>query len=357
MRKILRLAAAVSSLTTAIRRVKAASRTDYINNAINATNVLIESWWDSSNGLFQDLWWQTPSVLTTLADLTVLDPDTFLDTSKYFFQTSLEAAAAANGGTFLDDFYDDEGWWAMAWIKVYDITQNDTYLNTARDIFSDMVKGANATCGGHWWDKEDDANTAIANELYLAVAASLANRSPDEKAYYEGIAVDQANWFLSSGLINENNTIYDGLDLSDCQPMGLVYTYNQGVTIGGLIELHKLTSNQTYLDVASKIAHGTLDNLCGVNGILIEPGYPGALDITSAMFKGVFARNLAYLQAVAGDDAYVTFLQQNADAIWTLDREDDGQLGPNWQGPYFAASASSQGSAMGCLVGAAAVSS
>ena len=35
-------------------------------------------------------------------------------------------------------YYDDEGWWALAWIAVYDVTRNQTYLNTAESIFEDM---------------------------------------------------------------------------------------------------------------------------------------------------------------------------------------------------------------------------
>ena len=163
------------------------------------------------------------------------------------------------------------------------------------------------------------------------------------------------NWFLSSGLINENNTVNDSLNLTDCNPTGTVFTYNQGVILGALVEMNRLTSNQSYLDIATKIAHGTIDHLCDSNEILTESGYPGPLDLVSAQFKGVFVRNLAHLQSSAPDDAYVSFLQKNADTIWSQDQQ-DGRLGPDWQGPYFDASAPSQSSALDCLIAAAAVS-
>ena len=352
---ILEVAATVLLTTTCLPFAQAASRNHYINHALNATNVLNRDWYDRSNGQWQDLWWNSANMITTLADLTELDTNSFLPVSTYYFRTTFAAAQASNGGSFINDFYDDEGWWAMAWIKVYDITQNSTYLDAAKDIFDDMENGADATCGGHWWSKDNDANTAIGNELYLSVAASLANRVADQKAYYEDIATKEVDWFLNSGLINENNTINDGLDLSDCAPTGTVYTYNQGVILGALIEMNKLTSNQSYLETASSIAHGAIDHLTDSNGILTEPGYPGPPDTTGSQFKGVFARNLAVLQSVAADDAYVSFLQKNADAIWSEDRENGGMLGPDWQGPYFDASAASQSSAIDCLIGAAAV--
>lgn len=347
--------AAVLLAAVSFPYVQSASRPDYINNARVGINRLNTEWYDSSNGLWQNMWWNSANMLTTLGDFAALDPDQYLADLDYYFETTLVAAAASNGGTFINDYYDDEGWWAMAWIKAYDLTRNSTYLGEAQDIFSDMVKGDDATCGGHWWSKQNDANTAIGNELYLAVAASLANRVSNSSEYAE-IADREVEWFLNSGMINDNNTVNDGLNLTTCGVIGPTLTYNSGVILGALVEMHILTANQTYLDIASNIAHGAMRTLVDSEGILTEIGYPAPPDPTAAQFKGVFARNLAYLQSVAADDAYVSFLQKNADSLWKTDRQENSLLGPFWQGPYVNASAASQSSALDCLVGAAAVS-
>ena len=161
----------ISSLTVLLSiaipfpNVLAASRSDYINNALAGINTLNSQWYDTSDGLWQDMWWNSANMITTLADFVTLDPDQYLSQLNSYFETTLVAAPASNGGTFINDYYDDEGWWAMAWIKLYDLTQNSTYLEAAQDIFSDMVKGDGATCGGHWWSKDNDANTAICNGL------------------------------------------------------------------------------------------------------------------------------------------------------------------------------------------------
>ena len=60
-------------------------------------------------------------------------------------------------------------------------------------------------------------------------------------------------------------------------------------------------------------------------------------------------------------DVFVDFFKTNADSIWAKDRNTtDGQLGPNWQGPFYdesvakAAGADMPGhnSATSCLLGA-----
>ena len=100
------------------------------------------------------------------------------------------AAAATFARIYLTNFinpsgyYDDEGWWALAWLKAYDLTNDDKYLNMAVTIFNDMTNGWDRICnGGIYWAK-NHANTkgntpyknAIANELFLAVGAGLYRR-------------------------------------------------------------------------------------------------------------------------------------------------------------------------------------
>ena len=171
------------------------------------------------------------------------------------------------------------------------------------------------------WDKEHTQDNAINNELFVDVAASLGNRVLDNQQYYTQYAVDNANWLLGAGLLSENNTFHDGFDLLDCSTEGTVFTYNQGVIIGGLVELSKLTGNSSWLDSAASIAHGAVTTLVDSNGILTETGSYPTNDPTADMFKGVLARNLVYLHAARPDDSYVTLLTKSAISIWQNDCE------------------------------------
>jgi predicted alpha-1,6-mannanase (GH76 family) len=211
-----------------------------------------------------------------------------------------------------------------------------------------MTGGHNTPCnGGIWWDKARTYISAISNELFLSVAAHLANRVGDgDKQEYLDWATAEWEWFSQSGTFinNENNTINDGLDTATCQNNGKwVFTYNQGVVLGGLAELAKATGDGSYTDAAKKIVEGAMKQLTE-DGILKEVE-SGTLDEQSAQFKGVFVRGLAALNEQAPQAEYADFLRKNADSMWSRDKNEEGVLGPNWagdeQGQYISTSHSS----------------
>lgn len=57
--------------------------------------------------------------------------------SQYLAAVSNTFSVNAGSG-FLNNYYDDEGWWALAWIAAYDGTGNAQYLNMSQQIFADM---------------------------------------------------------------------------------------------------------------------------------------------------------------------------------------------------------------------------
>lgn len=68
---------------------------------------------------------------------------------------------------FLNGFYDDEGWWALAWIDAYDLTATEDYLSTAMSIWDDIDQTAiGEPCGGTggiWWDRKHSYIATISN--------------------------------------------------------------------------------------------------------------------------------------------------------------------------------------------------
>jgi predicted alpha-1,6-mannanase (GH76 family) len=266
---------------------------------------------------------------------------------------------------WLDGYYDDDLWWALAWINAYDVTFNPTYLDLAEDIFIAVSHTWGTYCsnGGIYWSWEKKYVNAIANELFLSTAAHLANRVQrgKKRAVYRYWAEKSLDWFMDSGMINNNGTINDGLT-EDCENNNkTTWSYNQGVILGGLVELHRAatTPNPLHLTLAYTLAQAALIALSDGNGVIhdeCEPDCGG----DGAQFKGIFMRNLVKLNSVVQDDMFANAIRKNAASIWEWDTKltSDGLpvFSVNWAGPWISpANASMQSSAMDALVAAVVV--
>lgn len=201
--------------------------------------------------------------------------------------------------------------------------------------------------GGLWWNKAHSYKNAIPNELFLLAAIRLHQRTPGDggAGSYFYWATNEWVWFQASGMINSSDLINDGL--SGCQNNGeTTWTYNQGVILGGLTDLYKVTGNATYLTEAELIANAAVAALVNGGGVLAEPCEPDNCGGDGPQFKGIFVRYLAYLYDVNRSRAYYNFLYDNAHAVWFNDRNGYNQLGLIWNGPWDADDAARQSSAL-----------
>jgi predicted alpha-1,6-mannanase (GH76 family) len=290
---------------------------------------------------------------------------------------------------FINGYYDDEGWWALAWIGAYDLTGDEDYLTAAGAIFQDMTGAWDDLWGGGiYWGKYNGQpdragasavphgwtgpyKNAIANALFIAVAAALSvrysKRDPAGTGHADYLrwALRGWKWFSSPhpdgvAMINEANLVNDSPDNRGVnENTEAIWSYNQGVILGGLADLTELTGDETYLGWAQKIADTFIsspvhvvprsaarpcsppDQSGVIDGILHEyndcdaggAGVPrDAPDIGTAVFKGIFIRNLARLCLRTQKASYRQFILANARAALghTNARH---QFGCNWAAP------------------------
>ena len=253
---------------------------------------------------------------------------------------------------FLNRYYDDEGWWALTWISAYDLTGNRAYLGQARDIFADMTGGWDGTCGGGiWWSKARGYKNAIANEIFLQVAVALHARTPGDTAY-AGWARREWAWFQGTGMLTRSHLVIDGL--AGCKPdlSSPTWTYNQGMLIGGLVALARMSGSAAPLATAERIADAVVDSpALSPGGILRDPCEPSSCDQDEPLFKGIFMTNLKLLadQADRASQAvYRAYLRRNAVTVWSHDRRGD-EFGLRWSGPFDSPGTARQTSALDLL--------
>ncbi len=79
-----------------------------------------------------------------------------------------------NASQFRNEYLDDSGWWALAWLAFYERTREPKYLGTAISIHEHMASGWRQD-GGISWALEPDKRgaNAITNSLFVVLSARL----------------------------------------------------------------------------------------------------------------------------------------------------------------------------------------
>lgn len=314
------------------------------------------AWWPSS-------WWNSAVAVTTLMDYQERTGrteyswiiDRTFTVNKGVFPAGVKSSDAIEGN-FISRAIDDTEWWAIAWIQAYDLTGDRKYLDMAVTI-ANYVQGFwdTSTCnGGVWWDRERTYKNAITNGLYVRMTAALHNRLPGDTLWLQR-ATTGWNWFKASGMINSSNLVNDGLTNACSNNGQTVWTYNQGLAIGGALELWRATNDPALLTTARQLADAAIASpTLSPNGILTEAcdTGSGSCDDNAKQFKGIFMRYLMDVADTTGAASYRTYAQRQSDSIWTSNRDSLNRLGQRWsgQGTPNAKDWRTQASALGGLL-------
>ncbi len=188
-----------------------------------------------------DPWWLSGVALTGVIDyMRKTGTADYLDQVKTIIREQRKAWPDG-GGDFRADSTDDTGWWALAMVRMYDLTGDRAFLDISVEDEAYMYKyWTTSPCGGGMYVdiKAKTYKNAIANQLYMKLAASLHNRFTNDTMYLSR-AKTAWSWLQGSGMINSENLFNDGLAMDSdgtCFNNHLpVWTYNQGVILGALV--------------------------------------------------------------------------------------------------------------------------
>src|SRR5258707_2974729 len=124
-------------------------------------------------------WWNNANILEAVIDYASLTKTNTYD--ERVIANTFDINKFANELNGRDNFcshryYDDQLWWALTWIKAYDLTRHKEYLDMAVTIFKDAKPACDTDCGGGiWWERihETSYKNTITNELFLTAAPPL----------------------------------------------------------------------------------------------------------------------------------------------------------------------------------------
>ncbi|HEY8455957.1 MAG TPA: glycoside hydrolase family 76 protein [Actinopolymorphaceae bacterium] len=298
--------------------------------------------YDQETGLWKTTgWWNSANALTAVIDYMLITGDR---SYEWIIANTYDKNIDAQGGNFTNDYIDDTGWWALAWIRAYDLTGDQRYLETAKFDADYMWSSRDDVCGGGLvWNINQRYKNAVTNELFIKVAASLHNRIPGDAIYLDR-ALEIWQWFQNSGMINSENLINDGLDGTTCQNNGgTTWSYNQGIILGALTELAAATGDAGYLAQARTLADASSTSaFLNPGGVLREPCEHDGCGADGPTFKGVYVRNLGELNAALPNHPYQPYLQRQAHVSYVKDRNRFDQYGLHWAGPIAFLGAATQ---------------
>ena len=307
-----------------------------------AADVLMSSY-DPDKAWFPSSWWNSAVALQTIGDYMqrtgdrryVGQLDNTFEKDKGVFPPGVLSGDPLLGN-FTSRAIDDSEWWGLTWVQAYDLTGNRKYLDMAVTI-ANYVYGYwdTSTCGGGvWWNAERTYKNAVTNGLWIRLTAELHNRIRGDKVWLARSRTAWA-WFTGSGMINANGLVNDGLTDACTNNGQTVWSYNQGVAIGGGLELWRATRDPQILATVRRLADAaTGPNALVTNGVLTEScdALDQTCDDNGKQFKGIFMRYWTDLVDTTHDRGYAAFLEAQAESIWSDDRDAAGRLGTRWSG-------------------------
>jgi predicted alpha-1,6-mannanase (GH76 family) len=287
--------------------------------ADSSTTSLITNFWNPTAQYFNDAtsgsnfqYWPQAHSLDVLVDAYLRTNDTKY---KTYFDQWYTGVQVGNGGSFINYFYDDMEWNALALLRTYGATKDDKFKTAALTVWTDIQTGWNTNGGGGIsWNKGSlMSKNACSNGPACILAARLFQQFGDtvNKAW----ALKIYDWEKSTLFDPSTGAVNDNLNAATGVISNYVATYNTGTFIGSAVELYNITKDKSYLNDAIKAANYTIDELTS-NRILNTEG-TGDL----ALFKGIFIRYFTVLIQSPGldsatKDRFVLFLKYNANELW-----------------------------------------
>lgn len=293
--------------------------------ADSSTRAFIRNYWNPGEKYFnygnggsktEFHYWPQAHALDLLADAWLRSGDsTFLTLMHQWF----EGVPVKNGGSFLNRYYDDMEWNALAMLRAYQATGDEKFLRTAGEVWDDIKTGWNEHAGGGlMWEKRDRYGKNACSNGPAAILAARLFRLHHRKTDLEW-AKKIYSWQRNTLFDTTTGAVWDNIKEKEGNLVinkKWIFTYNQGTFLGAATELFDLTGDSLYLHDAVKAADYTLRSLITPDGLLKDEG-----NHDGGLFKGILVR---YLTRLTGHHAlppelkkhYTAFLASNAQTLW-----------------------------------------
>ncbi|MDR1680470.1 MAG: glycoside hydrolase family 88 protein [Prevotellaceae bacterium] len=345
--------------------------TYWANAADSAISRLLSAFWNEGNGYFRMSftppatqgtgfqYWPQAHALDAVIDAYIRTGDTRY--SDYYTKW-FNGVRIGNGAKWSNNYIDDMEWIVLTMLRMYETSQNQQYLTTARQIYDDWIitQWSDTPGGGGilWCTTANPSKNACSNGPAGIAACRLYNLVTDDptaKAKYRADAERIYAW-LKAVLITASYDVADNINQNNVVG-GTSLSYNVGTVLGTAHELYKITGTKAYLDDAVRLATRATTNGAPMNqaaGILRSEGTGDG-----GLFKGIFIRYFVKLindtnVEKAVRQQFHTFMVYNATTLWTSGTTKEGDyqslFSDNWNSARTSGTAGCQEHVSGCTL-------
>lgn len=309
--------------------------------ADSAQNALQQYFWDPGHSLYYSnsgggsdaaYWWQAHA-LNCLSDgwLRTGDP-IYISRIMSLWSGFVKVHPAVT-----DNYYDDMEWMALALLRAYNETGDNSYLNGVNTLWQTIKGGWSDTLGGgiRWRFAQPLFKNVAANAPGSILASMLYEDFGDTANLAWAKKIQ--NW-VEANLVNPSTgAIIDGITYQSGGPPiyhTQLYSYNYGTYMDACLQLYKITKDASYLNEAVRTADVADSTFELPDGIMKDGGTGDG-----GLFRGIYIRCL--VQLILEPDLnssararYEEFLQQNAESLWNSGRRSGTALfNHDWQSP------------------------
>ncbi|MFT4153848.1 glycoside hydrolase family 76 protein [Parafilimonas sp.] len=216
-----------------------------------------------------------------------------------------------------DAFYDDNQWIAIAYIDIYNRTNEKKYLDVAKAVYDFMMTGYDTAAGGglYWKYADKTTKNTCSNGPGILIALQL-YKITDDKRYLQ-TAIRLYDW-VNMHLQAPDDLYYDNIKIPSLKIDSVKYTYNTGTMLQSNVLLYNITHEKKYLQRAEAMAASATKFFYRKNKL------PG-----NYWFNAVMLRGYIELYRINHDKNLLGFWYDEAERIWHDEKDANGLLGRN----------------------------
>ena len=298
--------------------------------ADSATQSLVNRFWDVDKHYFvynadqfenapTNAYWPQAHAMDVIIDAYLRTGDKKYSDMFPLWYEGIKQQNSYDRNGYRNNFYDDSEWIGPI-VRLYEVTKEDKYLATAKDLM-EWVKTAwnNIGGGGIAWEKNDNLHSknACSNGPAALLAVRLYEVTKD--ADYLEWSKKIYDWEKEHLFNPATGAVYDALNGNTGELNKVTLSYNSGTFTGAAYHLFKVTGDETYLNDARKCANFAISDRSMIdtsNNIIRDEG-----KTDGGLFKGIFMR---YFRQLLDEPAlsevyrekFTTFFNHNAEVLW-----------------------------------------